>query len=71
LQSQVCFFGCVDTYNSINHLTFGAAGEAGIALTSSVIGIGPAFLIDVNPVQSSWGVVVDIYLGWIGRSPRT
>jgi hypothetical protein len=70
LESQACFLGCVDTYNAIHHLTVGAAGEAGVSLTSSVIGIGPTLLFDLNPVQSSWGVVIDLYLGWIGRSPR-
>jgi hypothetical protein len=68
LQSSICFFGCVDQYNSINGHAVGATAEIGGYLTSRYVSIGPTFVMDVNSIQSFWSVLIDLHFGWMGET---
>jgi hypothetical protein len=66
LQSSICFFGCVDQYNSINARAVGATAEIGGYLTSRYVSVGPTFVVDVNSLQSFWSLLFDLHFGWMG-----
>jgi hypothetical protein len=66
LQSSICFFGCVDQYNSINAHAVGATAEIGGYLTSRYVSVGPTFVVDVNSLQSFWSLLFDLHFGWMG-----
>jgi hypothetical protein len=69
LLQSLCFFACTNEYNGIDGHAFGATGELGGYLSSRFFSIGPTLVIDVNPIQSVWGVLIDVHLGWMGESP--
>jgi hypothetical protein len=59
-----CLGGCV--YNSIDGRTIGATAELGGYLTSRYLSVGPTLVVDVNSIQSFWGLLFDLHFGWMG-----
>jgi hypothetical protein len=68
LQFFVCGSGCVYTYNGIDGHTVGATAELGGYLTWRYVSFGPTLIMDVNSVQSVWGVLIDWHFGWMGKT---
>jgi hypothetical protein len=67
LQSMTCFFGCVYQYNTIKGHAVGGTAEFGAYLSSRFISFGPTFVADFNTIQSFWGILLDLHLGWMGE----
>jgi hypothetical protein len=67
LLSQSCFFGCLLNYDSTTFRTVGATAEIGGYLSSRFVSVGPTVIADINPVQSFWGVMFDLHVGFAGR----
>jgi len=68
LQFFFCGSGCVYAYNGIDGHTVGATAELGGYLTSRYVSFGPTLIMDVNSVQSVWGVLIDWHFGWMGKT---
>jgi hypothetical protein len=70
LLSSDSFFGTINYYDSTTRWTGGVAAEAGAYLSSRFVSFGPTLVVDLNPVQPSWGILVDLHLGWMGPGPE-
>jgi hypothetical protein len=70
LLSQDCFFGCLNTYDHTTRWTGALTAEVGGYLSARAISFGPTFVVDVNPVQPFWGLLIDLHLGWMGEAPQ-
>jgi hypothetical protein len=65
--SQGGLFAPTTTYNRIDRFTVGATAEAGVALSSRVLSIGPTVHATVDWVQPSLAIMLDLHVGYIGE----
>jgi hypothetical protein len=61
------FTGSTSYYDEVDRFTLGATAEGGVALSSRSVSFGPTVHLTANPVQPSFGLTLDLHVGYLGE----